>query len=148
MSLGLLLFTSVCYYFTTFCLLKSVEISMFVQFRTVSRIPWSPWGSPAPLGSGLRRFRESFWAFGVVFRAEEFEKVRESVRKQEKGTQQSRLVRLSPGSRYPVIDSSPGYTVSSSEFDRSRTELIMVAGRETLNLHNSALIRPLEELLH
>ena len=41
------------------------------------------------------------------------------------GTQQSRLVRLSPGSRYPVIDSSAGYVVSSTEFNRSRTELIV-----------------------
>ena len=37
--------------------------------------------------------------------------------------QQSRLVRLNPGSRYPVIDSSHGYLVSSTEVNRSRAEL-------------------------
>ncbi len=40
-------------------------------------------------------------------------------------TQQSRLVWLSPGPRHPVIDSSTGYTVSSTEVYRSRNELIV-----------------------
>ena len=40
-------------------------------------------------------------------------------------TEQSRSVRLNLGSRYPVVDSSPGSVVSSAEFDRSRTELVV-----------------------
>ncbi len=42
-----------------------------------------------------------------------------------RSTRQSRLVRLKPGSRPQLIDSSPGYIVSSTEFYRSRTELIV-----------------------
>ena len=40
-------------------------------------------------------------------------------------TQQSRLVRLNPGSRPPLIDSSTGSIVSSTDFYRSRTELVV-----------------------
>ena len=42
-----------------------------------------------------------------------------------RSTRQSRLVRLKPGSRPQLIDSSPGYIVSSTDFNPSRSELIV-----------------------